>query len=340
MAALNEKDKKWLSSEISKQVEATLSDDISTQVDVKLGDSINAKVAEAVEASRPNGWQRAGENIKAIGTPAAICSVIIAALALAAAGWYQALSRVKDQTRFEDNSTRDMAELKGQMAVLRALVASNAPAKAANQIAAKQLLAEAENKIISPLPESIVQQVGESFTDASSGNPGAWGVALEFASYRSSLISIPKVQLSANGSDLSGLVLTTLTPKDKHAPTILASTNYVPISQAARMDVFFRPSQQVTTQGPAILWLRGGAAMLDSMSMRHVVFQNVEVHYMGHPTQIEDVVFVSCTFVFDNQPYPRALANAILADTHVSLTLGSDQGKLLTPLPSVLARAD
>ena len=64
MGALNDRDKRWLSEEIGNKVGLAFKDVIISQ-----------KILTAVEQFRPKRWQRASENIVAIGSPIAIIGI-------------------------------------------------------------------------------------------------------------------------------------------------------------------------------------------------------------------------------------------------------------------------
>jgi ABC-type multidrug transport system fused ATPase/permease subunit len=322
MASLNSSDKKWLSEEIQRTVAGKVKDQFEND------SSVTGKISAAVESFRPNGWRRTGENVKAIGTPAAICSVILAAVALAAAGWYQALSRVKDETRFETNSTRDMGELKSQMVVLRALIASSAPTKPQNQAAAKQLLAESSQKSIPPIPASVVQQSGDSFVSAAIEDPKAWEVALKFASYRSWLN--PEVKLSDYSpyDEPHDRFTSKLVPGKQRSRLFAFGAAPIDSDKATAMEELGPGAEPLTLPQPSkvghsILLVLGGAISVDGMYMRHVVFENVEIHYSGEKGVFQDVTFVNCQFVFDNNANSRTLITRILASQSVTAIVGS-----------------
>jgi hypothetical protein len=48
------------------------------------------------------------------------------------------------------------------------------------------------------------------------------------------------------------------------------------------------------------------------MDIAHVIFVGVEVHYSGLPVRLADLLFVNCTFVFDNVDRSRMLAESII----------------------------
>jgi hypothetical protein len=78
-----------------------------------------------------------------------------------------------------------------------------------------------------------------------------------------------------------------------------------------------------TEGGPPALVVRGGAVNLDGKDIRHVIFENVEIHYTGKPLILENVVFFNCTFVLDNNEPVRQLGEHLLASAE-TVNLASD----------------
>jgi hypothetical protein len=63
---------------------------------------------------------------------------------------------------------------------------------------------------------------------------------------------------------------------------------------------------------PALLAI-GGAVNLDGKDIRHVIFQDVEIHYTGKRLIMENVAFVKCRFVLENTEAARQLGEHLLA---------------------------
>ena len=57
---------------------------------------------------------------------------------------------------------------------------------------------------------------------------------------------------------------------------------------------------------------------IDGKRIRHVVFDNVEIHYSGKPLILEDVTFINCAFVLENTEPGRKLGEEILASSPVN----------------------
>jgi hypothetical protein len=232
-------------------------------------------------------------------------------------------------TIFRVHTEDQLKAIEGNLGVLRTLVSSSQPTKKQNQDAAKDILAKARQKTIPSIPESVVGQAGESFIEASQSDASAWPVALDFVSYRSSLNG------SAKPSELQP---SELQPKlvarqksdfdfhpfaDKPKPKLAASNLSLPIEQAARLDSINVDQNKGHTYGPAFLLAIGGAMTLDRMHFRNVVVENVEVHYSGQPLILEDVIFINCAFVFDNNDPGRKLGEAVLASASVNFRAAS-----------------
>jgi len=67
------------------------------------------------------------------------------------------------------------------------------------------------------------------------------------------------------------------------------------------------------TEGNALLIAEGGAARLDNLEAKNVIFKNVELHYAGGPLILTNVYFVNCRFVMDPASNSIELAQTILS---------------------------
>jgi len=64
--------------------------------------------------------------------------------------------------------------------------------------------------------------------------------------------------------------------------------------------------------------MHGGAYRIDNQQFRNVFFDGVEVHYSGAPLILENVTFINCTFVMDNNTNGRTLGKRLLASASVT----------------------
>jgi hypothetical protein len=283
------------------------------------------------EAIHPKGWKKVAYLLRSWGLLAIMITAFVALIAIAVALANTAFSRVEENAKFrqrtDDHFTAveiRFGAIETQLVSLRALIASSAPTVPRNQAAAKELLAQAYQKSIPALPESVVQQSGNSFIEASAKDHKAWNVALEFVSYRSSLNKMDPSTLGEIEELPLGYAWLYDVPVvngKRHQSDIVHK--YVPIEQAARFEKIGKPGKRYPENskvGPITVLIVGGATSIDSHYLRHVIFSSVEVHYSGKPTILEDVMFLNCTFVMDDTPSSRDLGEKVLADIHVDFT--------------------
>jgi hypothetical protein len=69
--------------------------------------------------------------------------------------------------------------------------------------------------------------------------------------------------------------------------------------------------------GNAWVLLNRGIMRLDQMHLRRVVVNQVEVHYSGGQVKLENVFFVNCTFIIDNDNAGRQLAKDLVASASI-----------------------
>ena len=311
MASLNEKDRSWLSAEISKRVDGAL------------GDSpvIAKKIVEAIEPFKPKGWQKARENILAFGAPVAICGLILASLAIAIGAIYQSTAHVKEETQFRTRTEDRLTGIEASLLVLRVKALASNPVDPANQAEAKSLFAAAKKESIQ-LPVPVIEQGGQSFIEAAKTDQTAWGVALDFVAYRSDLNIPPKGQAipwaQSPGKARTEYHLHVV--DGKSVPT-MGWIDRVPMAQGARAELIDQKLQQNAEIGTARFVMSGGALNLDGMYLRHAVLLDVEVHYSGARTVLEDVAFVNCRFSMDNTPNSRTVGERILSSNQLDLAI-------------------
>lgn len=167
------------------------------------------------------------------------------------------------------------------------------------------------------LDAGALEQSGKAFIDASLQTSSAWGAALDFIDYRSSLntstrtanaVPVPPGSASVFnvGSPLGGKPL----PVFSDFPVAVASNDgaqYETIGQSLNQE--FSSAEVILT---------GGAVNIDNKHIRHAAFVNVEIHYTGAPLILEDVVFINCTFLMDNTQLGRQLAQIVLSNPTVN----------------------
>jgi hypothetical protein len=169
------------------------------------------------------------------------------------------------------------------------------------------------------IPEGVVAEAGRSFVRAAATDPGAWESALDLVSYRSSL-SVPKQESPEADSGFSTYYHQNLVAGKPGTRWSWGGPLTRDGPSATKWDFIGREDERNTTTQPSWLFATGGATSLDRMNIRHAVLTNVEVHFSGKPCVLEDVLFVNCSFVFDNNEGGRSLADEILRSPAVSFT--------------------
>jgi len=306
--SLNSDDKSWIKSR-------------TTESEERVKETISTELSKAIQNLQPQGWQRASASIVAFGSPVAICALIVAVLAVAFGALYQSFAHVKEETAFRTSTADDLKSIHNELNTVRALMSALQPLKKQNQDAARELLIQAKQKIIPPIPESAVKQAGDSFAEAGATNTDAWNVALEFVAYRSSqnINQLPYESLKPLPGE-EGKNVTMLNPPmdGKPLPSI---TGYgtVPFKDGAKviatgLGLKLNPTGYVSKH----IFLTGGALLIDELEMHHVTLSNLEVYYHGGYLSLDDVTFSNCRFAINNTPNGQTLVEKILSDSVVT----------------------
>jgi|ERR1039458_8569166 hypothetical protein len=311
MAGLNDGDIKRIDARIA-AASALLQDQIA--------DNLRETIASEIARLKPKGWRRAAHVLREIGPLAAIIGIVVALLAITLGALYQAFSHVKEEAEFRTNTRNQLEGFTAQFIGLRALISANQPQNPQNQTAAKLVLAEARQRSFK-LPVDVVEQAGGRFVEAAAEAPQtqAWSVALDYVSYRSSLNSEarPPVEFAPLPPGV------TLHYNLAVHPGIVGKLSFstglgVPIERAARADVIGQDGNVGLQLGPAFLSITGGIISIDLYHFRQVIFNGVEIHYSGKPVILENVLFINCKFVVDNDERGRQFAGQVLATAHVT----------------------
>jgi hypothetical protein len=205
------------------------------------------------------------------------------------------------------------------MLTLGVQIAANNPTTPKGQAEATATLTEAKKSSIL-IPRHAIEQAGKTFIGAAADDAKAWGVALEFISYHTLLNAAhrPKV----NNQPVPNVEQTRLFLQEgagKPHPVITGDiTDSLPRDQSSRFETLGQALNSNVGNGPAWIFLTGGAVGLDGMRVRRIVLDRVEVHYGGKPVILENVVFVNCTFIIDNNDRGRQLALALLSSSSVN----------------------
>lgn len=262
---------------------------------------------------RQHGWGRF-KNWGVVLGPAVAISIFIL---YQWSGYVEFRTQTGDRLKIIEDGIRD---IRGQLLLSEA---AQKPTSPETQKEARQIIEDATNKKLS-IPTGAVAVAGQSFLSVSSTDPGAWDTAKALLDYRSSL----------NSGELPDTQRNLYKPLDENDRTYYAYNavngripsfkgwSKAPINEAARMELIDKPTPRGQFGNRSLLAF-GQTIILDDLYLRHVVFIGVEVHYSGGPAILDDVLFIGCRFVFDNDANTRLLASSILDQTRVTATIKS-----------------
>lgn len=174
-----------------------------------------------------------------------------------------------------------------------------------------------QNIVVSP---QVVADVGNKTIQlaAMEGGTGySWEVVGKVLDYRSVLNANLKVEKPEPVRPLQNSDWT-ITYAPYGAPGYLTGGIYgtVPATAAAILDQIGSTKNANATEGPKLILIQavgpGKKLALDGYKMRHVAVVNFEVTYDGGQFQLEDVLFVRCTFTIKKNPNGLQLATGLL----------------------------
>jgi hypothetical protein len=194
--------------------------------------------------------------------------------------------------------------------------AANYPTDAKSQAEVLRATERAKQSQV-PIPTPVLAEAGKSFVAASKTDPQAWQTVKILMEYRSNVNSLTFV-FPSTGLVSQNTIFALKGVLGKNPPQVSSAAAGAPIAEAARLQEIGKPTNGNVTIGTSHLLLTGGATSLDNMDIAHAIFVGVEVHYSGAPSLLDDVLFVNCTFVFDNSERSRMLAENIIASRNVT----------------------
>lgn len=286
---------------------------------------INEAIAKAIAPLRPpSGWRKALHTLREWGVLGVTITIIITLIGLLLVQWNAANKRLAEEARFEEKTGNHLDKIDERLRVLTVSSAGSTPNNPASQAQARDIIAETEKNPAKRLPEPIVQIVGTQFIEASSNDPGAWNVGLDFLAYRSrfnaSLLQVGTAeQIATTPAFNEGPSARFFNaPPGYPGPNFSASVSRDQSALLGLLEVGIpgNPPPGIG-RGKQVILGEGGAILLDGMIMRHVVLRKTAVFYNGGDTSLEDVIFVDCTFVLKNEPAARLFALAVLGQSQV-----------------------
>jgi hypothetical protein len=199
-----------------------------------------------------------------------------------------------------------------------------------------QILKQAEESKVQ-IPSGIIEETGSRFISISSSDLNAWGAALQFATYRSDQINptqLPHLGLITPLDTKTTLGLRFWMPsakEEKHYFDVTAAGIVYSPNEAPAFELLGDPKAFPPFKGGGypkyLIWDDRNLPReqkvplpLDLLHLRNVVLKNVPVMYEGGQTQLENVYFINCEFLFKPSEAARELAQKILSSTAVSFS--------------------
>jgi hypothetical protein len=271
-----------------------------------------------IDSLHPHGWRKAAHLLRELGPLASVIGTVLTLLAITIGSLYYSFSRVEKEAAFETNTTRTLGDINGHLKKIDEIISTQRieqaganPTDKGSAIEAKQAIDSARQNSIQ-LPSDLVEHVGQRFVEASSQNVQAWGTAIGFINYKSSVnkAAPPMPPLD----DSKALITNYETVSVPGTPMIqLSHYGIVPRAVAAQLSFIGHDPNKNLDRGNAILVAQGGTIILDGMQIKNVIFQNVEIHYAGGPINLTSVYFINCIFKMESAQKSRDLAIALLS---------------------------
>ncbi|HLY17794.1 MAG TPA: hypothetical protein VKR61_11260 [Bryobacteraceae bacterium] len=296
---------------------------INARIDRVIGESIEKALDPIRQQFKPSRrWKRVFQFLRDWSLLGTNIAAIIALLAMAAAAWYFALSRLEKETRFQTHTEDRLTAIEALLAPQKIKQAADTPSRPDSKTAIIQALEKSKKTEIT-IPVQVIADASLKFILASKTDQTDWPIALDLVNYRSYLNTfstpIPSGMPTPNWQTHYHLQVI---PPDRKDPEfeILMGVAVQKESGAILEPLGPQPPNAENPIGNPVLIGKGGYMNLDGMHLRHVILNGVEIHYSGTALLMEDVIFINCTFAMDNTESSRALARVIATESNVKFS--------------------
>jgi|SRR5271157_2508491 len=276
---------------------------------------IRAEIQSSVALLKPHGWRKAVTLLRELGPIATIIGVFVALIAIVVTLGLFATNSITKNAEFRTHTEDRLTSIEATLNKISSTLEGNKLKQIGSNPVNPQNIAEAKNVLTAAtasktnIDPSIVKDVGIKFVEASQKDPAAWDTALAFLNYKSSLdISAPNAP-----TQIANITTTyTVVPPPGEKPPEFYVQEIAPKEQAAVLDHIGIDQNAGKPTGFRYIFGVGGAATLDGMQLKNVVFRNVHVVYHGGPVIMQNVYFVDCVFDMERKPNGEGFANAFL----------------------------
>lgn len=237
-------------------------------------------------------------------------------------------SQLKDPLKQLSDMSGDLREIKGKLEVLDPLIQEMMLKRLSevkkftstdvdSHLAELKGLVQAAKATHTSLDVRDVQTVGEKVVNASKNSPDAWGVALDYLSYRTFINSRPSLPGEPVLQPQSGHSLFQAPKNVLNQGT--AKLSFVGVTDSpnnAQFRAINEPDLNASKKtNVAFLILDDGDLLLDGVYMKNVIVENSHVIYRGGPVVLQNVTFVNCTFDVVRQAAGQDFAEKLLGPT-------------------------
>jgi hypothetical protein len=180
-----------------------------------------------------------------------------------------------------------------------------------------------ENK--TPAPVKEIGDTGKRTIALASANPDsaelAWNTTQALLRYRTVVNGLNPPSVVSGAMPIPDYrTKYTFTSDGMPSPEVASTSPGVPREQAAALDAIGQDLNKDSRVGPGYLILQGGNIVFDGMHMKNLVLISVHVIYRGGPLQMENIIFLNCTFQVAQHPNGILLADQIFTKESTSLS--------------------
>jgi hypothetical protein len=285
------------------------------------------------EHLHPHGWRKAVNVLKELAPLGGIFMVVLSLIAIIVTLGIALGNKREADGKFQGYTEQRLSTIEASLKNLTASVegirlkqSSSNATDPQNINQAKSVLARAQSSNIQ-LDKDVVSEAGSSFVKASEKVPAAWNVAVDFLAYRTTLnINLAAVTSASQIATTSNTTLTTeykiFQAEGYESPTVSVGGD-VSAQQAADIHPLDEPSLNAgKPRGREVILIVGGGLRIDGFLLKNVVIKNTAILYSGGPVQLQNVIFVNCTFVLTNIQPSRNFADAVLSQPLTSFIAG------------------
>jgi len=157
---------------------------------------------------------------------------------------------------------------------------------------------------------ATLESTGSKFIEAGQNSEASWDAAMALLAYRSHLnpsTAPASWRRHRPYKTFYGVFV------ESHETPHVSAFGWRPASDAAVLERISNAPLNVHPMGDALVIVENNSVYLDGIRAKNVIFQNCRVRYDGGQLQLDNVLFVNCSFEFVRRTEGLRLAQAILS---------------------------